>query len=133
MRTLTDDVLTVLGAEVGDGTGEGLEPPFRVLYPLPQSRGGTLDDGWSDVTKQFQVTCEAGSRGLAEWWADRTEDQLVGSDLVLSWIQRAETVRDDTTGDASRWKAYVRFQVRSYWPVPTGYGHDPYGTSGYGG
>lgn len=120
MRTLTDDVLTVLGAEVGDGTGEGLEPPFRVLYPLPQRRDGTWGDSWSDVAKSFQVTCEGTSRQQAEWWADHTEDQISESALVATLSPRPETVRDDTTGDPSRWKAYVRFQVRTYWPTEGG-------------
>ena len=118
MRTLTDDVLAVLGSEVGDGTGEGLEPPFRVLYPLPQTRDGTWGDSWSDVFKSFQVTCEGTSRQQAEWWADHTEDQISGSDLVATLSPRPETVRDDTTGDPSRWKAYVRFQVRTFWSAP---------------
>ena len=117
MRTLTDDVLDVLradGSEVGDGTGEGLEAPFRVLYPLPQTRDGSLHDPWSDVAKWFQVTCEGTSRQQAEWWADHTDAQLVASDLVVTIQQRPEVVRDDTTGDPARWKAYPRYQVRDY-------------------
>ena len=119
MRTLTDAVLDILtddDSDVGDGTGQGLSPPFRVLYPLTQRRDGTVDDGWSDVVKNFQVTCEGTSRQQAEWWADHTENQLTDSALVVTLRARPETVRDDTTGDPSRWKAYVRFQVRSYWP-----------------
>ena len=119
MRTLTDAVLDALTADdsdVGDGTGEGLTPPFRVLYPLTQRRDGTVADGWSDVAKGFQVTCEGTSRQQAEWWADHTEDQISGSALVATLSPRPETVRDDTTAEPSRWKAYVRFQVRTYWP-----------------
>lgn len=117
MRTLTDQVLDVLrsgGDPVGDGTGVGFTPPYRVLYPLPQTTDGTLADGWSDVTKTFQVTCEAVSRQQAEWWADRTDEQLTGSGLVVHILPRPEVVRDDTTGAPSRWKAYPRYQIRGY-------------------
>lgn len=120
MRTLTDAVLDVLkadGSVVGDGTGEGLQPPFRVLYPLPQSRDGTFADPWSDVAKRFQVTCEGMSRRQAEWWADHTDAQLVASGLVVTIQERPEVVRDDATGDPARWKAYPRYQVRSFVPV----------------
>ena len=114
MRTLTDAVLAVLGAEVGDGTGEGLEPPFRVLYPLVQARDGSVIDANSDVAKSFQVTCEGTSRQQAEWWADHTDSQLLSSTLVVDVLPRPETVRDDTTGDGSRWKAYPRYRIRTY-------------------
>ena len=136
MRTLTNAVLAVLTADdsdVGDGTGEGLTPPFRVLYPITQRRDGTLGDAWSDVAKSFQVTCEGTSRQQAEWWADYTDQQLLASDLVVTLLPRPEVVRDDTTGDPSRWKAYPRYQVRTFALNPDGFGLSAYGTSGYGG
>ena len=117
MRTLTDaflDILRADGSDVGDGTGEGLNPPFRVLYPLPESRDGTWGDAWSDVLKTFQVTCEGTSRQQAEWWADHTDVQLLASGLVVTVLPRPETVRDDTTGDPSRFKAYPRYRVRAF-------------------
>ena len=117
MRTLTDEVLAVLradGSDVGDGTGEDLDPPFRVLYPLTQTRDGTWGDAWSDVGKTFQVTCEGVSRQQAEWWADHTDLQLTSSGLVVTILPRPETVRDDTTGDPSRFKAYPRYRVRAF-------------------
>jgi hypothetical protein len=120
VRTLTDDILALLkvgGHDVGDGTGEGLVPPFRVLYPLPQFRDGSLTDSWSDVDKMFQVTCEGVSRQQAEWLADLTDDQMIDADAVVEVMQRGEVVRDDTTGDPSRFKAFCRYRVRTYTTV----------------
>lgn len=122
MRTLTDDLLDILrddgDYDVGDATGEGLAPPFRVLYPLPQQRDGTWGNAFGDVVKHFQVTCEATSRQQAEWLADLTDTQLFAADLVIVPSERPEVTRDDTTGDPSRFKAWVRFRVRTYDPHP---------------
>lgn len=117
MRTLTDQVLTILrtgGHPVGDGDGEGLTPPFRVLYPLIQTRDGSLADSWSDVDKAFQVTCEAESREQAEWLADLTDTQLLAADAQVSLLTRPEPWRDDTTGQPPRWKAQPRYLIQTY-------------------
>jgi hypothetical protein len=120
MRTLTDIVIDILadgGLTVGDGTGEGLTPPFVVVYPLPQSRGGTLAEPWEDVNKTFQVTCEAVSRQQAEWLADRATELLLAADGLIGHVRpdvRPEVRRDDTTGDPSRFKAWPRFRISTY-------------------
>jgi hypothetical protein len=117
VRTLTDEVLQILrggGLTVGDATGEGLTPPYVVVYPLTQLRDGSHADPWEDVDKAFQVTCEAVSRQQAEWLADRCDLLLLGSPLVVRPIARPDVVRDDTTGDPSRFKAYPRYRIRTY-------------------
>ena len=117
MRTLSDRVLQVLRAgvgPVGDGTGEGLTPPFRVLYPLTQLRDGSLEDAWEDVDKAFQVTCEGVSRQQAEWLADQTDEQMLAAGLVTTLLARPNPIRDDTTGDPPRWKAHPRYRIRTY-------------------
>lgn len=117
MRTLTDDVIDVLeagGLIVGDSTGEDLTPPYVVVYPLTQSRDGTWGGPWEDVQKAFQVTCEGTSRSQAEWLADTCDSLMLASALVVVPEPRADIVRDDTTGDPSRWKAYPRYRIRTF-------------------
>ncbi len=116
MRTLTDDVLAILtagGLTVEDGIGEGV-PPYVVVYPLTQIRDGSLADGWENVDKAFQVTCEGVSRQQAEWLADRVDELMLASGLVVELLPRPAVMRDDTTGDRSRFKAYPRYRIRTY-------------------
>jgi hypothetical protein len=123
VRVLTDEVKSILtagGLTVGDGTGEDMTPPYVVLYPLGQDRDGSYDAAWEDVEKRFQVTCEAVSRQQAEWLADRCDDLMLASPLVLTLEFRPGVIRDDTTGDPPRFKAYAIYKIRTYrettWP-----------------
>jgi hypothetical protein len=121
VRTLTDHVLDILrtgGMTVGDGTGEGLTPPYVVVYPLTQVRTGTLEDPWEDVGKGFQVTCEAVSRQQAEWLADRVDALMLTSGWVVRLLPRPEVRRDDTTGGPSRFKAWPRYRIDTYSEEP---------------
>lgn len=126
MRTVTDEVIAILtaaGATVGDATGDGLTPPFLVVYPQTQWRdNGTLDDPWEHVAKRVQVTCEALSRQQAEWWADWTEQVLIGAAGVGRVVpeHRGDVVRDDTTGQPARFKAFVRVRLHFFEDRPDG-------------
>lgn len=125
MRALTDQVIAVLKAgalTVGDGVGNtkvdgsgvALTPPFVVVYPLVQTRDGSLEDAWSDVDKWFQITGEGVRRDQAEWLGDRVEELLIASDLVVVELTRTEAARDDSTGADSRFKTHVRARIRAY-------------------
>jgi hypothetical protein len=117
VRVLTDEVKSILtagGLTVGDGTGEDMAPPYVVLYPLGQDRDGSYDAAWEDVEKRFQVTCEAVSRQQAEWLADRCDDLMLASPLVLTLEFRPGVIRDDTTGGPANFEEFVRYSVRAY-------------------
>ena len=119
MRTLTDDVISVLetgGLSVGDATGSGLAVPFVVVYPLIQDRDGAISDPFSDLDKWFQTSCEGETREQSEWLADKVETLLAASALVVVELTRTGTIRDDTTGAPSRFKTFVRARIRAYAP-----------------
>ena len=126
MRTVTGQVIQTLrdaGATVGDATGVGLTPPFLVVYPQTQWRDdGTLGDPWEHVAKRFQVTCEGLSREQAEWWADWVEQTLIGAAGLGRVVpdHRGDIVRDDSTGQPARWKAFVRFRLHFFEDISHG-------------
>lgn len=125
MRTLTDQTIDALrdgGLAVGDGNdtdwpdggGSPLVPPFVVVYPLVQTRDGTLDVAFSDVDKWIQISCVATGRQQAEGTADQVEALLAASDLVLVELVRSGTVRDDTTGSSPLFTCAVRARLRAH-------------------
>lgn len=127
MRTLTDEMIDVLvdgGLRVGDGNdtdqvdggGIPLAVPYVVVYPLVQTRGGTLTEPFSDIDKWHQATCIAASREQVEWLADRTESLLDTSDLVLTELVRSEAHRDDATAGPPLFICAVRARLRAHSP-----------------
>ncbi len=119
MRTLTDDVhaaLDAAGLTVGRSTGEGLTAPFVVVYPLIQSRDGSLSDAFSDVTKFYEARCVGVGEEQAEWLADEVEAALHVSALVLTELTRSGLSRDDDTAAPPLFTVYVRARFRTYAP-----------------
>lgn len=117
MRSLTDAFIAVLeagGLQVGDGSSDGLTVPYVVVYPFPQTRDGSIGDPFSDVAKWMGATGWGKSRYQAEWVADRVEQLLDESDLVITEMVRDEAVRDDTTAQPSLWMAPCRALLRAY-------------------
>lgn len=123
-RSLTQsliDTLTAGGLTVGDATGEGLTPPFVVVYPIAgETFDGTVGDTWSEVDKPFQPTCVGADRWQAEWLADRVRDLLLEATGV-TWRARplpgGGVARDDETGGPPQFLAYPRFVLNSWLPA----------------
>lgn len=124
MRALTDQVLDVLRADgrfaVGDAEGPDVEPPYVVCYPLVEERDGSFADPFSDVRKFYELICAGADRWQSEWVADQAKAALEASDLVLVDMTTVRTDRDDTTGSPAEFKTWVRIEVRSTIPAPTG-------------
>ena len=98
-RKVTDALLAMLrtatGMPVGDGEiPEGATaPPYYILYAVDSTTGGApFSDLSEDSTLVYQVTCVSGpnpqvansrgSRGQAEWLADKARLALLARDPV---------------------------------------------------
>lgn len=125
MRTLTDDVIAVLedggltvgdgrGGELVDGTFTSFTAPFVVVYPLTQTRDGSLADAFSDIAKWFELIGQAETREQAEWVADEAESLLHASNLVVVAFTRSSVGRDDTTAGPPLFAAWCRTHIRSH-------------------
>lgn len=129
MRTLTSTFVQTLrdgGLTVGDGnnttrpdgTGNDLDPPYVVVYPLSDTFDGSVGGGavWAEVDAVVQATCVATTREQAEWLADQVHDLTVGT--TTDWrarpLQRGAVVRDDDTAAPPLFYAYPRFALHAW-------------------
>lgn len=118
MRTVTDQAIAVLedgGLTVGDGTGKGLAVPYVVVYPLGETRDGTLGAPWSEIRSGLQPTCVGVTREQAQWLEDRVIALLTAHDGDW-WVEvepSGPMARDDDTGGVSLFYAYPRFTLHT--------------------
>lgn len=126
MRSVTDDVIDVLragGLTVGDGVantrkdgkGQPLTPPYVVVYPLGDSKDGTLGDPWNETRSGLQPTCVGTTREQAEWLADLCTVVLAAHEGDW-WVQvdtSGPVGRDDDTGGPPLFYAYPRFTIHT--------------------
>lgn len=103
--------LTAAGLVVGDGTAPteayGLRPdksfiPWVVVYPVPGTFDGTLEDPWDDADLVYQVTCVGDTRASAVGVEDKVNAALLPPGALTVTGRVVQQVRLDIGGGVRR-------------------------------
>lgn len=73
-------LLATTGKEVGGAQRpEAADPPYMVLYPLPDDRNeGSISDPHQIAIQLFQVTCVGDTMAEAQWMQAKSREALLG-------------------------------------------------------
>ena len=123
IREHTDAVIAALEAEgltVGNASGDGLEPPYVVVYRIGGIRDGEASAPEDRAELVYQLTCVGAMAEAAEYLQDRAESAMrsltVPGRAVRTWIDSDGPVMRDDDLSPPLWYATPRWRV---WSTPS--------------
>ena len=122
IREHTDAVIAALEAEgitVGNASGNGLEPPYIVVYRIGGTRDGEAAAPEDRADLVYQLTCVGAMAEAAEFLQDQAETAMralaIPGRAVRSWIDSDGPVARDDDVKPPLFYATPRWRI---WSTP---------------